>query len=218
MIGEPDSETKPMMAPMMDAKKIKEASSGPSQRSIKGSLGGEEFKGVKAQWTHEQEGLDFASSVRCCCCIKMGTAIPLILLFNYIMTLVNDFTMIGFLIANKASKGEIPNPLAAAYSIDEGGDNTFMDTFAWVVLAVFVIFLYCRVLTHQCLWPIAGPQIKAMCCKGPPPMVPLVKFRELATIAPKLLAINGIVQFMMVMVGGAVAQINLGTELTWVIV
>ena len=148
----------------------------------------------------------------------MGTAIPLILLFNYIMTLVNDFTMIGFLIANKASKGEIPNPLAAAYSIDEGGDNTFMDTFAWVVLAVFVIFLYCRVLTHQCLWPIAGPQIKAMCCKGPPPMVPLVKFRELATIAPKLLAINGIVQFMMVMVGGAVAQINLGTELTWVIV
>ena len=132
--------------------------------------------------------------------------------------LFNDFLMIGYLIATKASKGEISNPIAAAYTTVEGGDNTFMDTFSWVVLAVFVIFLYCRVLTHQCLWPIAGPQIKAMCCKGSRPMVPLVKYRELATIAPKLLAINGIVQFMMVMIGGVVAQIKLGTELTWVII
>ena len=89
---------------------------------------------------------------------------------------------------------------------------------SWIALAVFIIFLYVRLLTYQCLWPIAGPELKRMCCKGNLPMVPLVKFRELATIAPKLFAIHSIMYFLIVMVGGAVAQINMGTELGYTIV
>ena len=95
-----------MMAPIIDEQagssmKLGDAS-GPIQRSVKGSLGKEAFKGTQAQWTHEQEGLDFAGNIRCCCCFKMGKGIVLIVTYLFLMT-VWDLFFIVFIIISKVT-------------------------------------------------------------------------------------------------------------------
>lgn len=105
-----------MMAPIIDDQTMadKKIGDGGGSRSIKGSLGAESFKGSKAQWTHEQEGLDFAGNIRCCCCLKMGRGISLIVLYLFLMTLW-DLFFIVFIIISKAKKDDSVNPLGAAY-------------------------------------------------------------------------------------------------------
>ena len=52
--------------------------------------------------------------------------------------------------------------------------------------------------------PIAGPKLSHILCKGKNPDVPLIKHRQLAHLAPKLLILQAVSVFMSSLVSGLV--------------
>ena len=134
----------------------------------------------------------------------MGNGIAWIIIYLLIF-IAYDLFMIVMLIISKAKKDREFNPLGVAFKSDSATGENFLNLVDWIALAIFIIFIYVRIMTYQCLHPIGWPAIKAMCCRGKPPLVPLVKHRELAKIAPKLFAVHSIMYFLIIMIGGAVA-------------
>ena len=59
-----------------------------------------------------------------------------------------DLFFIVFIVISKAKKDDSINPLGVAYQGGTEQADSFLNVMSWIALAVFIIFLYVRLLTY----------------------------------------------------------------------